>query len=68
MDQKHLFFFHLLLGDEDLAIELLYIRIPALAPLFVFRPNFARRPLNTSHVRMLQRVFWVFCFWQNSPC
>jgi hypothetical protein len=26
MDQKHLFFFHLLLGDEDLAIELFYIR------------------------------------------
>jgi hypothetical protein len=57
MDQKHLFFFHLLLGDEDLAIELFYIRIPSLAPLFVFRPIFARRPPKTSHVRMLQRVF-----------
>jgi hypothetical protein len=57
MDQKHLFFFHLLLGDEDLAIELFRIRIPSLAPLFVFRPIFARRPPKTSQVRMLQRVF-----------
>jgi len=30
MDQKHLFFFHLLLGDEDLAIELFYMRIYSL--------------------------------------
>jgi hypothetical protein len=63
MDQKQLFFFHLLLGEEDLAIELFDIRIPSLAPLFVFSPIFARRPPNTkSRANATTGFFGCFVF------